>query len=304
MNLKFNLDNVRVTEFGVGWDDGSGQTFVTVPVDAAVQSALCEMAEATWGAMQKDADGPTPYEPSEKHGSTEYLFLRLDDDMASAVRELHEAANLKLDANALTEDPSDVYCYFARLTDNQSRRLTALRRASQFKGVLKSKNRLVRMLDDTLQIIEDTVFKLDKDFDLLADSANVHILRPSGFEFAGKLQDAILGAVPQNVAAIQKELDFVALDGIEEYASTHTRAARYLASIHTSGGTNSIDKKLLKKLCKQTGVKVTDSNGKVTIADGHEMGFLEVLDRRRYEVRLVEERPEKYRASSRRKING
>lgn len=304
MTLDFDLDNVTVTEFGVGRDSGNGQTFVAVPVDKNVQGALREMVQATWDAMQRDEDGPSKYEPSEKHGGTEYLYLPINDEMGASVRGLHEAANLDIDANALTGEPSDVFCYFARLTDNQNRCLTALRRASQFKGVLKNKNRLVRMMDDTLQIIEDTVFKLDNDFDLLVDSANVHILRPSGFEFAGKLQEAILAAVPQNVVAIKKELNFVVFDGIQKYAGKHPRAARYLASILANGETKNIDKALLKKLCKQTGVTVTESKGNVTIADGHEMAFLEVLDRRRYEVSLVKEKSEQYRAASRKQING
>jgi len=303
MTLEFDLGNVTVTEFGVGRDDGDAQTFVAVPVDAAVQGALTEMVQATWDAMQKDEDGPAKYEPSEKHGGTEYLYLPLDDELAASVRELHEAASLTIDAAALS-DPADVFCYFARLTDKKKRRLTALRRATQFKGVLKSRNRLVRMLDDTLKIIEDTVFKLDNDFDLLVDSVNVHILRPSGFEFAGKLQQAILEAVPENIKAIRKDLAFVDFDGIEVYAGTHPRAARYLASIRGQEETKNIDKSLLKKLCKQTGVEVKESNGKVSITDGHEMGFLELLDRRRYEVSLVKEKPERYRAASRRKING
>lgn len=301
MKLEFDLESVTVAEFGVGRDDGNGQTFVAVPVDADVQGALREMVQATWDAMQKDEDGPAKYEPSEKHGGTEYLYLPLDDELAASVRELHEAASLDIEAAALSE-PAEVFCYFGRFTDKKQRRLTALRRATQFKGVLKSKNRLVRMLDDTLKIIEDTVFKLDNDFDLLVDATNVHILRPSGFEFAGKLQQAILDAVPENITSIQKDLAFVAFDGIEEYAGKHPRAARYLASIRAQEETKSIDKSLLKKLCKQTGVEVAESKGKVTVADGDEMGFLEVLDRRRYEVSLVKEKPERYRAASRKKI--
>jgi len=303
MKLDFDLGNVTITEFGVGRDDGNGQTFVTVPVDANVQAALREMVQATWDTMQRDEEGPAKYEPSEKHGGTEYLFLPLDDDLAVSVRELHEAASLDIDTAALS-DPADVFCYFARFTDKKKRRLTALRRATQFKGVLKSRNRLVRMLDDTLKIIEDTVFKLDNDFDLLVDATNVHILRPSGFEFAGKLQEAILAAVPENIKAIRRDLAFVEFGGIEAYAGKHPRAARYLASIRGQEETKNIDKSLLKKLCKQTGVEVAESKGKVIVTDGHEMGFLEVLDRRRYEVSLVKEKPERYRAASRRKIDG
>ncbi len=303
MRLEFDLENVMVTEFGVGRDDGEGQTFVAVPVDAGVQAALREMVQATWDAMQKVEDGPAKYEPSEKHGSTEYLYLPLTDAMASSVRELHEATNLDIDGGALGE-PAHVFCYFAWLTDKKQRRLTALRRATQFKGVLKSKNRLIRMIDDTLKIIEDTVFRLDNDFDLLVDSANVHILRPSGFEFAGKLQQEILSAVPQNIQAIRNDLPFVNFDGIEQYAGKHPRAARYLASIRAQAETTHIDKAALKKLCESTGVEVSECGGKIAVSPSHEMGFLEVLDRRRYEVELVKGQPERFKAASRTKLNG
>lgn len=301
MNLEFDFGNVTVTEFGVGRDDGDVQTFVVLPVDANVQAALREMVQATWDAMEKDEDGPGKYEPSEKHGSTEYLYLPLTHDMASSVRELHEATNLDIESSALDE-PADVFCYFARLTDKKGRRLTALRRASQFKGVLKK--RLIRFVSDSLKLIPDDVFKLDSDFDLLADSSNVHILRPSGFEFAGKLQEAILAAVPENIKSLRKDLTFVSFDGIEGYASKHPRAARYLASIRAQAETKNIDKALLKRLCKQTGVDVSESKGMLYVTAGQEMSFLEVLDRRRYEVSLVKEQPEQYRAGSRRRIRG
>lgn len=303
MRLHFDFENVKVTEFGVGLDNGDSQRFVAVPVDAGVQSVVREMAQETWGAMQRDEDGLGRYEPSEKHGATEYLYLPFDDELAVSVRQLHKATNLTINTKALS-DPTRVFCYFARLTDKKRRRLTALRRATQFKGVLKSKNHLVRMLDDTLKIIDDTVFKLDSDFDLLVDSAYVYILRPSGFEFAGHLQQAILNAVPENVKAIATDLAFVGFESIESFAGKHPRAARYLASIRGQKETKSIDKALLKNLCKQTGVKLAESKGKITVAEGHEMGFLEVLDRRRYELELVKGSPERFKAGSRKKING
>ena len=301
MRLDFDLANVTVTEFGVGRDDGKGQSFCAVPVDSDVQAALREIVQATWNAMQSEQDDPAKYEPSEKHGATEYLILPLENELASSVRVLHEATNLNINSNAL-DDPSDVFCYFARLTDKNKKRLTALRRATQFKGVLKK--RLIRLVSNSLKIIDDNVFKLDSDFDLLADSGNVHILRPSGFEFAGHLQQAILNAVPENARAIAMDLAFVAFDGIGTYAGKHPRAARYLASIRGQAETKNIDKKLLKKLCKETGVEVAETKGKMTVAAGHEMGFLEVLDRRRYEVSLVKQKPERYRAASRKKLSG
>ena len=159
------------------------------------------------------------------------------------------------------------------------------------------------MIDNTLHVIPDAVFKLDFDFDLLIDSKAIHILRPSGFEFAGKLQQAIQDAAPQNIAAIGKDLPFVAFDDIIEYACKHPRAARYLASIRSQSETKNIDKTLLVNLCRRTAVDIKEQDGKVIINKGHELGFLEVLDRRRYEISLVKERPEHYRAASRTKID-
>lgn len=303
MDLNFDFRNVVVTSFGVGRDGSENRSFVLVPPDAKVQAALREMAEVTWAAMRRNESDPDEYQPSEKHAAIEYLYLSLDSQMATAVRDIHSAASLDSDSSALGE-PTHVFCYFARFTDARGRRLTAIRRATQFKGILKSRNRLVRMIDDTLRIIEDSVFKLDQDFDLLVDNTHIHILRPSGFEFVGQLQQAILDSVPENIRAIKVDIPFVDFAGLEEYATKHPRAARYLASISVQEEAKDINKAALKKLCKRTGVEYTESLGVITVSPGHEMGFLEVLDRRRNELELVKGRPERFKAGSRTKLNG
>lgn len=296
MKLQFDLGSIKLIEFGVGRDDDDKRTYVYVPVDAGVQAALRDMAAETWTAMQSESNDPPRYEPSEKHAGVEYVYVPLDDDLSASLKQLHAAVNLDPNANALA-DPGSVFCYFARLTDSKGRRLTALRRATQFKGVLK--NRLMRWTNDALKIIEDKVFKLDTDFDLLIDDANIHILRPSGFEFVGQLQSAVLEAVSQNIKLLQKDIGFVDFASIAAYAAEHPRAARYLASIRGQKESKNIDKRKLKELCKATGVEVEEANGKVVVDEHHVMGFLEVLDRRRYEIELVKDAPERYRAASR-----
>ena len=299
MPLAFDVDTVGITEFGVGRDEEEGQTFSLVPVDTAVQNALREMVTATRNAMTELNDNPPAYEPSEKHAASEYVVVPLADDLANALRQLHQATNVPVTAAALS-DPKAIFCYFARMTDGRGRRVTAVRRATQFKGVLKS--RLVRVISDALGIIEDSVFRLDNDFDLLIDDGTVHILRPAGFEFVGQLQQAVLSAAPTNVKAIRKDLPFVDFSQIEAYATMHPRAARYLASIHAQNVTKNIDKSALKALCKRTGVEVKESKGKIVIENDNVMAFLEVLDRRRYQVELVKGAPESFRAGSRQKL--
>lgn len=214
------------------------------------------------------------------------------------MRELHEAINLPLDTNAL-RDPSRIFSYFARFTDTKDRRLTVLHRATHFKGVLKS--RLIRLVTDVLKIIEDKVFKLDADFDLLIDDEHIHILRPAAFEFAGQLQKAVMDAVPRHIASLQTDLSFVDFGTIQTYATSHPRAARYLASIRTQE-TRNISLQNLKEICLSTGVEVFEKDGMLHVNEQHVMGFLEVLDRRRYELELVDGQPEQFRAQSRQRI--
>lgn len=297
--MNFDFDKIRTIQFGVGRDDGGEHAFHKVVVDESVQSALGEMAKSTWAAMLKLTDHPVQYEASEKHAGTEHVTLPLSDDLAIRMRDLHQAENISIDQDAL-RDTDAIFCYFAKFTDEDENELTALRRASQFKGMLKS--RLIQWVTDAMKLVEDNIFKLDTDFDLLIDNETIHILRPSGFEFAGKLQDAILGAVPANVAALQDELTFVQFDSVREYASTHPRAARYLASIRSQQEVARIDRQHLIDACAATGVEINTEGEQIVVGEREIMGFLEVLDRRRYEVKLVPDEPEQYRAPSRTRL--
>ena len=153
-----------------------------------------------------------------------------------------------------------------------------------------------------MKLVEDDTFKLDRDFDLLIDSERVHILRPSGFESIGELQEAICAAVPGNVAEIARDMEFVDFGTIAEYAQSHPRAARYLASIRAQRETHDISRNLLTNACAKYGIDLEQTNGRILVMAGSEMEFLNVLDRRLYELELVPGRPERYRASSRQRI--
>jgi hypothetical protein len=299
MTVSFDFKDVTLTEFGVGRHSEKGDSFVLVPVDSRVQFALQEMAISTRDEMNNIDPDPAVYEAADKHGGTEHVYLSLQDDMATQMKSIHQAANLPIDSDVLS-DPSDVFCYFARMKDGKDHRLTGVRRASQFKGILE--NYLLRFVNDAPQLVENNVFKLDNDFDLLIDDSNVQILRPSGFEIIGKLQAVVQAAAPENIKRIKDDLPFVDFSSIETYASQHPRAARHLASIRVQGEAKDIDKGALKKLCKRTGVKIQDANGKITIEESSVMGFLEVLDRRRYHLELVKNSSEYFKAASRRKI--
>ena len=158
MAIAFDFSDVRVTEFGVGLDNRDVSEFVCLPVDASVQVALSEMAQASLRAMQDVSNEPALYEPAEKHASNDHLYLPAESGLTRDIRRLHNATNLPISDSAL-DQPQKIFCYFGRFTDGENRRLSALRRASQFKGILKP--RLIRVVNDTLKIVEDKIFKLD-----------------------------------------------------------------------------------------------------------------------------------------------
>ena len=301
MTLSFDLDGVATAEFGVGRVDGGERRFVAVPADEEVQAILIQMVADTWESMAGSTDEgfAKAYEPSEKHAAKEYVLVAAGEPWDDYVRELHDAKNLDLDGDGL-KAPERMFCYFARFTDSDGRRLTGVRRATQFKGILKS--RLIQLGTDTLKVVEDKVFKLDADFDLLIDQDNTHIWRPSGFESLANLTQQVLKAASVSISRIAAELPFLDLAGVESYAASRPRAAKHLASIGTKQELAGITTDALMDLCKRTGVDVRKVDGQVQVTEGSEMGLLEVLDRRRYELALVPDTPERFRATSRTKI--
>lgn len=298
MKLQIDFNNISRVEFGVGLKGPSRYDFTSVPTDSEVKSALIDMVQATGRQVDSDRCAPRPYEPTEKYVSGEYSIVSNGDPLEANVREIHEIDALPPDSGALN-DPSRVFCYFARLEDNHGRRLTAIRQATYFKGVLGKK--LLRFYTDSLHMMEDRVFKLDNDFDLLIDSDHTHILRSRAFESIAQLKAAILGGVKKNVSEIQQDLDFVDFRNVESYASTHVLAAGCLASIRQQDLAGITPTSLITE-CERLKVVVKRINGKVSVHDEHVMNFLRVLDRRRYRSDLVSNDPEHFMAESRRKI--
>ena len=297
MNLTFEREQIRFTQFGVGRNHSVEPRFNFVRADKDVQSVISDMVTSTVQALENASDEGRPYDPAEKFGSTEHLYLPLSDEMAEPFRYLHEA-NIEMVTDALG-DIERIFCYFARLVDEDGNRLTALRRSTYFKSL--GKGRIIQITSDTLGLVNNPLFKLDKDFDLLIDANQVHILRPSGFEYIGRLQEAIQNAVPQNIRKIKNDIPYINWKPIEGYAMTHARAARYLASI--KAWSQQVDKTALMSLCASTGVVIEESlNGELIVDEKNIMGLLEVLDRRRYENELVLGSPERFRAASRSRI--
>ena len=301
MNIEFDTTQIHTAEFGVGQRLGETIQYTLLPADETVQDALVKEAESALASIGKMTADPPQFDPAEKYGGNEYLVLPLHHELSATLAELHEANSLSLNTPELRH-LRRAFCYFLRGTDSSGRRLTALNRASQFKATLGRQGRLMMLLSDALHVIPDPVMQLNTGFDIVMDSEFVHIFHPASFRTLGNVDEAIAEAVPRNVDAISQVASYVDWSNIEDYAVGHSRAASLLASIRTQGYAENLDKAELESLCTRTGVALDTAGGQISVPDGQILPFLEVIDRRRYEIGLVPNTLEQYRASSRTRV--
>ena len=237
------------------------------------------------------------FDPAEKYGSEEQLRLPLATPYVQDLAAIVALRNLPSDPNALSL-VAELEYYYAVFIDNQGRALYAFRRASQFKGVTKSKLAFVN--GGLLTLLTNPVFRLDIDFDYIVTSQDIFILRPSGFEFTTNVRGQIMQASAANAQAIAVSIPYLNIASITAYASTHARSSRLLAAIRSRNDLHLIDRGLLVQACQSYGVAVLNpAQGGLSPDAGHEYDFLCILDRRAYTAILIPNQTEKYEAASR-----
>ncbi len=296
--MPFNFQEIHAVEFGVCLETEDGESYRLVPCVDEVQVALQEMLAATLSAFHDNDGEIQEFSPAEKYGATEPLWIGLASELVTKHREIYEAENLPTDTGALN-DVNQIVSYFGIFRDANGNKLMAIRRATQFKGVLRKK--LIRFSDDALRIINDDVFKLDSDFDFLIYEGKIYIWRPSGFVFTSEMDGQIAACAIENVDHIAEDIVCVDFDGLKQFVTNHKLAMRLVAALKSRNDLTAISKRRLKAECKEAGLKVEQKDGRLVPSEGSEMGFLMLLDRRRYTVTLIEQQPETYEAPSRHK---
>lgn len=301
MNFAFSIGAIKdsTVEFGIGRRLASDDVDLkAVPIDARAKDELRDIARLRLEQMSK-IENPMVYEVANDYPPAVYLILPTHSPLVRPLVDIHQAVNVLTDPNMLANLGS-VFCYFTYYTDEQGRRLTGVRRANQFKGL--QKKRLLAFLGNELRYIDEGIFEINNEFDVLIDSNFVHIVNPKSFRFLAQIGQATIEAIPQNISAVRHHIPYVDWSSVETYAADHASSATLLASISTGNLAENVDKDSLMDLCRKTGVTVSESNGTISVPENQVKGFLEVLDRRRYEVSLVLQSPEPFRATNRQKI--
>jgi hypothetical protein len=301
--MSFEYYDPANIQFGVRRGVLGQSDCVIIPVDTSVKTVLQQMIEETRRGIGIDEVGAElslpQYEPSEDYTTDSRVSLPLISPLASVVRAFYERENLPVEPAALRESQT-ISAYFCIVHDQKQNKLLAMKRASQFKAVLKA--HLISFIDDTLQAVGDDVFKLDSAFDFVVADDTIFALHIAGFEKIAEMDDAVQSAAIANVAKLATTLPSIEFGGLSTYVGRHKRAARIVASLCTRDDLASISVTNLKRECKRSGVAVQTVDGKLRADAGNEMAFLQMFDRRRYAVSLIPGRWEQYEAGSRKGV--
>jgi len=304
VRAEFNFDAIGSVEFCVSVrerDDQDVHANYLIPTDQNVQDALRDMLSATvrqFDALAADAAEP-PFELSEKYAAREALVADLASDEMSTLRALHEEEGWPPRSVALRE-PADIAYYFAVFRDDRQRKLLGVRRAAQFKGVFKS--RLIQLMDDSLTLVGDHVFKLDNEFDFLIAPQHVYILHPASVEHIAKIEELVAAKARDRALALAGVVKFADFGRIAEFVLHHKRAARLVVSLGSRPDLGRIRKSKFIALAADTDVAIEKGGKKIRPAVGAEIGFLELLDARRYTLTIKTGPKEAFVASSRRPL--
>ena len=292
--MNFDFAEIETASFGVCTRQSGDVRFLGVAVASDVRAAIGQMAKSTMIAMQGVSELPANYEPSERYAGMQHLRVGIDDPIASFFGKLRQVAIFEPGGNVL-RDPRAVFCYFGRFIDSNDRSLLGIRRSSSFKGVLKQ--RLLSLTSDELRMVEDDLFRLDNDFDVLVDDEQVCILRVAGFELIGGLQDAIKEAASENIQELGAALPFVDISTVDP-GSFSVTTARQLAAVKQQQ-LSGITLDSLREACDENGVPYSLANGRLKFDEDGIGDLLDVLDRRLYTDGLVPGSVTRYKAGSR-----
>ena len=299
--MKFRLDSVQKVEFYVCHANKYSEDHYQVPVGKDVQQALIEMLEETQSkldALESD-ESIEIFSPAQKYGTADAVQCRLDSEYAEVPRMLLAEKDIPTTRHAV-DDLINISYYYVIAFDIDGNRLLGVRRATQFKGVLKA--RLLNVVDNTLKLSSKTTFRLDSDFDYIADSEMIWALRPAGLEFTGKLTEAVKAAALEASAEVARRISYLDLGRLGVYASKHPRAARYLAAVKSRDDLELISRGLLESYCENANIALMSENDMLSPKGGNEILFLEVLDRRLYIAELIEGQKERYEAPNRKNV--
>lgn len=297
----FDFKSIGAVNFGVSLRSNGNMHFV--PTDKPTKEALKETLRTTRNVFDGLPGIWERYDLSEEYGNRRRVYSERADEFMGELSTIFEAGALE-DLTNVQDHAHDIDFYFAEFWDQKNRRAVGIRKATKLKGTLSSRNRLVRLVDDTLKMIEDEVLRLDTEFDVVVTQTYVFILNPRQVEQVAKIVEQVASTASAKVHSIQGALPFLDLTRIASKIGKHPRMARHAASVASHPNLANFQRDRIEALAKQHGLKFKElDDGRLQCRVSDEAALLELLDARRYHLDLQGDGGEPYRATGRQRVS-
>jgi hypothetical protein len=298
---QIDLQAVAAQNFGVKMRSDASLHFI--PTDRGTKAVLTDVLNATVGAFNRIDGDWQAYDISEDYGEPRRIFAARDAEHFGDVSAIFDIGALNDLAN-LDDHIRDIDYYFCEFRDATNVKIVGVKKAVQFKTTLAARNKLARLVNDTLQIIEENVVKIDPLFDALITDQNIYILKPRAVEYIADMVTHVAGAATEKVRHIHDNIAFLDLSRIEEKISSHPKMARMAASIAARDDLGEFQQEKIVSLATQHGIVFKEVDGRLQCRVADEAKLLEILDARRYHLDLANDGGDPYRASARQRVSG
>lgn len=302
IDADFSLGAIQSTNFGVCLR--SNQNMFFVPTDGGTQAALREILTSTAIAFGKI---PTDWEAldiSEDYGTRRRIYTDRSSEYMTHLSEIFDVGALD-DLTDISAHVADIDFYFAVFSDDVGRRAVGIKKANRMKGTMKARNRLVRLVDDTLQLIEEDVLRLDEEFDVIVTDAHVFILNVLPMEQLARVVEKVAATAADKIQLIHDTLSFLDLSRIKETIGSHPRIARNAASVASNPSLSAFKQAPIEALAAKHGIKFKLlANGRLQCRVQDNAKLIELLDARRYHLDLSGDGGAPYRATGRQQVSG
>ncbi len=297
---EFDLRNIQDVNFAVALRSSGKRYFVAT--DAQIKNALKDVIGATVAAFEQlDGDWEL-HDISEDYGDRRPVYAPRDTDYLTELSAIFDAGEFSDMANA-QQRAHDIDYYFGVFYDSQGRKAVGIKKGTQLKGTLAARNKLMRLADDSLRMVEEDVLKLDREFDAIITDKHIFMLKVRSVEYLANIVEHVAGAAANKVQEIHQKVAFVDFSRIQEDIAKHPKMARMAASIATRNDLEQIRQDRVEELAEHHGLVLKEIDGRLQCRRQDEAKLLEILDARRYQLDLTETGPVPYRATGRQKVN-
>jgi hypothetical protein len=266
-----------------------------VATDRSVQDELRIIASSTFDRL--GLHDPRQYDPANTYQSEAYLLLPTDSPLAAKCRYIYTQQNCPEIGDPNLDLPR-TKLYAARFWGAGNNAIVGCKTVTDFSKRLR-RQKLMTVFNDSLTLDDRPQFQLENHFDFVITDSAVHILRPKAFETACNLSDAVKQAAAENLRYLHETSTIINFVDFVPIGNSQVRAARAVASLRLNGYLDNLDRELVEANCTHLQIEYLVADGRISIAEGSQVKFLQMLCRQILGIELKKGERETYFASNR-----